>query len=80
MARVFHGIGEDGRLSPDRCWLGACWVPGDGPQARVCFTAGSPCYPAQVYGRDQRFWRRYLHLSFHALQRLATEEVLLGAH
>lgn len=46
----------------------------------LCFPAGSPCYPAQVYGRDQRFWRRYLHLSFHALQRLATEEVLLVAH
>lgn len=48
--------------------------------ARVFHGIGSPCYPAQVYGRDQRFWRRYLHLSFHALQRLATEEVLLVAH
>lgn len=40
---------------------------------------GSPRYPAQVYGRDRRFWRRYLHLSFPALMRLATEEILRGA-
>ncbi|KAB0396236.1 hypothetical protein E2I00_007196 [Balaenoptera physalus] len=45
--------------------------------ARVFHGIGSPCYPAQVYGRDQRFWRKYLHLSFHALVHLATEEILL---
>lgn len=39
-------------------------------------TVGSPCYPAQVYGQDRRFWRKYLNLSFHALVRLATEELL----
>ncbi|KAM5211084.1 ATP-dependent DNA helicase Q4 isoform 3-T3 [Hipposideros larvatus] len=48
--------------------------------ARIFHGIGSPCYPAQVYGRDRRFWRRYLHLSFHALMRLATEEVLLWGH
>ncbi|XP_007464590.1 PREDICTED: ATP-dependent DNA helicase Q4 [Lipotes vexillifer] len=45
--------------------------------ARIFHGIGSPCYPAQVYGRDKRFWRKYLHLSFHALVRLATEEILL---
>ncbi|XP_023597407.1 ATP-dependent DNA helicase Q4 [Trichechus manatus latirostris] len=45
--------------------------------ARIFHGIGSPCYPAQVYGRDRRFWRRYLHVSFHALMRLATEELLL---
>ncbi|XP_054947304.1 ATP-dependent DNA helicase Q4 isoform X2 [Physeter macrocephalus] len=45
--------------------------------ARIFHGIGSPCYPAQVYGRDQRFWRKYLHLSFHALMHLATEEILL---
>ncbi|XP_058421163.1 ATP-dependent DNA helicase Q4 [Diceros bicornis minor] len=45
--------------------------------ARIFHGIGSPCYPAQVYGRDRRFWRRYLHLSFHALAHLATEEILL---
>ncbi|XP_073925573.1 ATP-dependent DNA helicase Q4 isoform X2 [Castor canadensis] len=45
--------------------------------ARIFHGIGSPCYPAQVYGQDRRFWRKYLHLSFHALMRLATEELLL---
>nr|XP_040149367.1 ATP-dependent DNA helicase Q4 isoform X4 [Ictidomys tridecemlineatus] len=45
--------------------------------ARIFHGIGSPRYPAQVYGQDQRFWRKYLHLSFHALMRLATEELLL---
>ncbi|TKC44305.1 hypothetical protein EI555_001751 [Monodon monoceros] len=45
--------------------------------ARIFHGIGSPCYPAQVYGRDKRFWRKYLHLSFHALVHLATEEILL---
>ncbi|KAK2509018.1 hypothetical protein MC885_013701 [Smutsia gigantea] len=45
--------------------------------ARVFHGIGSPRYPAQVYGRDRRFWRKYLHLSFPALMHLATEEILL---
>nr|XP_039320671.1 ATP-dependent DNA helicase Q4 isoform X3 [Saimiri boliviensis boliviensis] len=44
--------------------------------ARIFHGIGSPCYPAQVFGQDRRFWRKYLHLSFHALVRLATEELL----
>nr|XP_055169852.1 ATP-dependent DNA helicase Q4 isoform X1 [Nyctereutes procyonoides] len=44
--------------------------------ARIFHGIGSPRYPAQVYGRDRRFWRRFLHLSFHALMRIATEEIL----
>ncbi|XP_055482593.1 ATP-dependent DNA helicase Q4 [Psammomys obesus] len=45
--------------------------------ARIFHGIASPCYPAQVYGQDRRFWRKYLHLNFHALMRLATEELLL---
>ncbi|XP_066121459.1 ATP-dependent DNA helicase Q4 [Saccopteryx bilineata] len=45
--------------------------------ARIFHGIGSPCFPAQVYGRDRRFWRKYLHLSFHSLMQLATEEILL---
>ncbi|XP_042638944.1 ATP-dependent DNA helicase Q4 [Orycteropus afer afer] len=45
--------------------------------ARIFHGIGSPCYPAQVYGRDRRFWRKYLHVNFHALMQLATEELLL---
>lgn len=44
--------------------------------ARIFHGIGSPCYSAQVYGRDRRFWRKYLHLSFHALMQLATRELL----
>ncbi|XP_028918969.1 ATP-dependent DNA helicase Q4 [Ornithorhynchus anatinus] len=44
--------------------------------ARIFHGIGSPCYPAQVYGRDRRFWRKYLHVDFHQLIRLATEEIL----
>ncbi|XP_021072277.1 ATP-dependent DNA helicase Q4 [Mus pahari] len=45
--------------------------------ARIFHGIASPCYPAQVYGLDRRFWRKYLHLDFHALRHLATEELLL---
>ncbi|XP_042121276.1 ATP-dependent DNA helicase Q4 isoform X1 [Peromyscus maniculatus bairdii] len=45
--------------------------------ARIFHGIASPCYPAQVYGQDRRFWRKYLHLNFHTLMRLATEELLL---
>ncbi|KAM6411082.1 LOW QUALITY PROTEIN: ATP-dependent DNA helicase Q4 [Pluvialis apricaria] len=44
--------------------------------ARIFHGIGSPCFPAQVYGRDRRFWRKYLHFDFHRLTRLATEEIL----
>ncbi|KAL7990264.1 hypothetical protein Chor_010618 [Crotalus horridus] len=40
----------------------------------VC--TGSPCYPAQIYGRDRRFWRKYLRFDFHKIMRLATEELV----
>ncbi|XP_074000832.1 ATP-dependent DNA helicase Q4 [Numenius arquata] len=44
--------------------------------ARIFHGIGSPCFPAQVYGRDRRFWRKYLHFDFHRLARLATQEIL----
>ncbi|XP_074753644.1 ATP-dependent DNA helicase Q4 [Athene noctua] len=44
--------------------------------ARIFHGIGSPCFPAQVYGRDRRFWRKYLPFDFHRLARLATEEIL----
>ncbi|XP_045142619.1 ATP-dependent DNA helicase Q4 [Echinops telfairi] len=48
--------------------------------ARIFHGIGSPCYPALVFGHDRRFWRKYLHVSFHALMRVATEELLLWSH
>ncbi|NWR40627.1 RECQ4 helicase, partial [Tachuris rubrigastra] len=36
----------------------------------------SPCFPAQIFGRDRRFWRKHLQLDFQGLSRLATQEIL----
>ncbi|XP_072432516.1 ATP-dependent DNA helicase Q4 isoform X1 [Chiloscyllium punctatum] len=44
--------------------------------ARIFHGIESPCYPAQVYGRDRRFWRKYLHFDFNELIRMATEELI----
>ncbi|XP_073419197.1 ATP-dependent DNA helicase Q4 isoform X3 [Dendrobates tinctorius] len=44
--------------------------------ARVFHGISSPCYPAQVYGRDRRFWRKYLHLDFNKVMQLCKEEIL----
>lgn len=79
VARIFHGIGEGREAQPQQGWGGVVRVGARQGSSGwgLCSTAGSPCYPAQVYGRDRRFWRKYLHLSFDTLMRLATEEVLL---
>ncbi|XP_048338647.1 ATP-dependent DNA helicase Q4 [Sphaerodactylus townsendi] len=44
--------------------------------ARIFHGIGSPRYPAQIFGRDRRFWRRYLCFDFNKLMRLATEEII----
>ncbi|XP_009992039.1 PREDICTED: ATP-dependent DNA helicase Q4, partial [Chaetura pelagica] len=44
--------------------------------ARIFHGIGSPCFPAQVFGRDRRFWRNPLPFNFHRLSRLASEEIL----
>ncbi|NXF41850.1 RECQ4 helicase, partial [Nyctibius bracteatus] len=44
--------------------------------ARIFHGIGSPCFPAHIYGRDRRFWRKHLAFDFHRLARLATEEIL----
>ncbi|KAF1599459.1 ATP-dependent DNA helicase Q4, partial [Eudyptes chrysolophus] len=46
--------------------------------ARIFHGIGSPCFPAQIYGRDRRFWRKHLPFDFHRLARLAAEEILAG--
>lgn len=76
VARVFHGIGADlGGLALRK--VGAGGTSGPESSASSPPPPGSPCYPAQVFGRDRRFWRKYLHLSFPALMHLATQELLL---
>ncbi|XP_056409069.1 ATP-dependent DNA helicase Q4 isoform X3 [Hyla sarda] len=44
--------------------------------ARIFHGIGSPCYPAQIYGRDRRFWRKYLHLDFNQVMQLCKEEII----
>ncbi|XP_054910029.1 ATP-dependent DNA helicase Q4 isoform X2 [Poeciliopsis prolifica] len=44
--------------------------------ARILHGIGSPCYPAQIYGKDRRFWRKYIQFDFNQLIRLATQEIL----
>ncbi|OCT93506.1 hypothetical protein XELAEV_18011184mg [Xenopus laevis] len=44
--------------------------------ARIFHGIGSPCYPAQVYGRDRRFWRKYIHLDFNEIMNLSKEEII----
>nr|XP_060631979.1 ATP-dependent DNA helicase Q4-like [Anolis sagrei ordinatus] len=44
--------------------------------ARILHGIGSPCFPAQIYGRDRRFWRKYIHFDFNRIMHLATEEII----
>ncbi|KAM9823551.1 ATP-dependent DNA helicase Q4 [Neosynchiropus ocellatus] len=44
--------------------------------ARILHGIGSPCYPAQVYGRDRRYWRKYIQFDFNQLIRVATQEII----
>ncbi|XP_029701297.1 ATP-dependent DNA helicase Q4-like [Takifugu rubripes] len=40
--------------------------------ARILHGIGSPCYPAQIYAKDRRYWRKYIQFDFNQLIRLAT--------
>ncbi|XP_056597984.1 ATP-dependent DNA helicase Q4 [Triplophysa dalaica] len=44
--------------------------------ARIFHGIGSPCYPAQIYGRDRRYWRKYIQFDFNEIRRLATQEII----
>nr|XP_020453109.1 ATP-dependent DNA helicase Q4 [Monopterus albus] len=44
--------------------------------ARILHGIGSPCYPAQTYGKDRRYWRKYIQFDFNQLIRLATQEII----
>ncbi|MEQ2270901.1 hypothetical protein XENORESO_016764, partial [Xenotaenia resolanae] len=44
--------------------------------ARILHGIGSPCYPAQIYGKDRRYWRKYIRFDFNQLIRLATQEII----
>uniref|UniRef100_A0A8C4T3C3 DNA 3'-5' helicase n=1 Tax=Erpetoichthys calabaricus TaxID=27687 RepID=A0A8C4T3C3_ERPCA len=44
--------------------------------ARIFHGIGSPCYPALIYGKDRRFWRKYINFDFNEIIRIATEEII----
>ncbi|KAJ7991733.1 hypothetical protein DPEC_G00286940 [Dallia pectoralis] len=44
--------------------------------ARIFHGIGSPCYPAQTFGRDRRYWRKHIQFDFNELIRLATQEII----
>uniref|UniRef100_A0A8D3DYQ4 DNA 3'-5' helicase n=1 Tax=Scophthalmus maximus TaxID=52904 RepID=A0A8D3DYQ4_SCOMX len=44
--------------------------------ARILHGIGSPCYPAVTYGKDRRYWRKYIQFDFNQLIRLATQEII----
>nr|XP_043909169.1 ATP-dependent DNA helicase Q4 isoform X2 [Solea senegalensis] len=44
--------------------------------ARILHGISSPCYPAQTYGRDRRYWRKYIQFDFNQLIRLAIQEII----
>ncbi|XP_039593277.1 ATP-dependent DNA helicase Q4 isoform X2 [Polypterus senegalus] len=44
--------------------------------ARIFHGIGSPCYPALTYGKDRRFWRKYINFDFNEIIRMATEEII----
>ncbi|XP_023667819.1 ATP-dependent DNA helicase Q4 [Paramormyrops kingsleyae] len=44
--------------------------------ARIFHGIGSPCFPAQTFGRDRRYWRKYIRFDFNEIIRLATQEII----
>ena len=44
--------------------------------ARVFHGIDSPCFPAMVWGRQRRYWRRHLDVDFNLLRKCATEELV----
>ncbi len=44
--------------------------------ARIFHGINSPRYPAIVWGRDRRFWRRYLDVDFNELRKFIMQEII----
>ena len=44
--------------------------------ARIFHGIDSPCFPASVWGRDRRFWRRYLDVDFNLLRKFTIKELV----
>jgi ATP-dependent DNA helicase Q4 len=48
--------------------------------ARIFHGISSPCFPAEVWAKQQRFWRRHLSVDFNTLCRIATKVTLQILH
>ena len=48
--------------------------------ARIFHGIASPCFPAEVWGKQHRFWRRHLSVDFNALCQIATKVTLQILH
>ena len=48
--------------------------------ARIFHGISSPCFPAEVWARQQRFWRRHLTVDFNVLCQIATRATLQILH
>ncbi|XP_033755742.1 ATP-dependent DNA helicase Q4-like [Pecten maximus] len=44
--------------------------------ARVFHGIGSPCFPANVWGRNRRYWRAYMNIDFNLVVKTATKELI----
>ncbi|ESO89742.1 hypothetical protein LOTGIDRAFT_124753, partial [Lottia gigantea] len=44
--------------------------------SRIFHGIGSPCFPAETWGRVRRFWRSNLHVDFNICLKLASQELL----
>ena len=56
-------------IHSDQCFSGRA-------VARMLHGIASPCFPAEVWGRQRRFWRRYLNVDFNLLCQIATKKLL----
>ena len=48
--------------------------------ARIFHGISSPCFPAEVWAKERRFWRRHLNVDFNTLCQLATRASLQLLH
>jgi len=44
--------------------------------ARIFHGIASPCFPAEVWGRQPRFWRKHLDVDFNLLCQIATKKLV----
>ena len=60
-------------IHSDRCFSGQT-------VDRIFHGIASPCFPAEVWAKQQRFWRRHLSVDFNTLCRVATKATLQILH